>query len=198
MRALKLTLFIIALVTLSTQTFRHIYVKYIDPKFSVLDKYKDSIETQVDNTKNIKELEILYKENNDKINKIKKENPDYEKNKEYTDLVSEKDVIRSGIRKAESLTRSKFELIFYWFFGLASIIIGIIVYILLNKWIGLAGIITGLSEMIVWTSPLYHRMDTFNFIDLLNLKLLLSVISWVILLILWAVNEKIIDKSEKI
>jgi hypothetical protein len=47
MRALQTTLFIIALVVLSTQTFRHIHVKFFQPKHSALDKYNEKVEQDI-------------------------------------------------------------------------------------------------------------------------------------------------------
>ncbi|MBN2547173.1 MAG: hypothetical protein JXB50_15330 [Spirochaetes bacterium] len=194
MRALKLTLFIIALVVFTTQTFRHIYVKYLYPRTSVLDNYKEEIEIKVDKTKSLDELEKLYKETNDKMKKIEKDDDNFKKNKEYKKLSDELDIIKNRIKKGEDINNRRNELVFYWLFGLICIMLGVVFYIIFNKWIGTAFVITGISEMIVWTSPLY-RIRSYGFDDLLNLKLLLSIISWFILIILWVINEKIFDKK---
>jgi len=42
MRKLRITLFVLALLALTTQATRHVYVRYLEPRISVLDKYDET------------------------------------------------------------------------------------------------------------------------------------------------------------
>ena len=42
MKALKITVFILALLVLATQVARHVYVRYLEPRTSVLDKFEET------------------------------------------------------------------------------------------------------------------------------------------------------------
>src|SRR5436309_2889778 len=60
MRALRVTLFVIAFVALASQTFRHGYVRWLEPRASVLDKYNTETEKQITTAKSLDELVALY------------------------------------------------------------------------------------------------------------------------------------------
>ena len=60
MRALQTTLFIIALVVLSTQTFRHIHVKFFQPKHSALDKYNEKVEQDIEQSKSLERATKIF------------------------------------------------------------------------------------------------------------------------------------------
>jgi len=62
MRATMTTLFVIAMLISSTQTFRHIYVKWIQPTSSALDEFKDETSIKAESSKNINELMVSYRE----------------------------------------------------------------------------------------------------------------------------------------
>lgn len=198
MKPLKIVVFLLLLITFSTQTFRHIYVRWIEPNKSVLDNYKEKIDKDIDETKNLNELVKLY---DTAYNKVKKyeENPNNKKIKynerDYTEPYKTKYKIKNSIKKIETQNKRLFEFVSYWLFGLLSLIIGFFVYIKINKWIGIGSIIVGFSEMAFWTSPLFRSYGPqYAFDLLLNLKLILSIISWILLIILWFVNEKFSEK----
>src|SRR3954467_15994678 len=60
MRALRITLFVIAFVVLTSQTFRHAYVRWLEPRTSVLDKYNTETDKQIITAKSLEELVRLY------------------------------------------------------------------------------------------------------------------------------------------
>lgn len=60
MKTLKRTLLILALLVLTVQAVRHIYVRYIEPRTSVLDKFDDTEAKQV--IQSAKSLAELIKE----------------------------------------------------------------------------------------------------------------------------------------
>lgn len=198
MKSLKIVIFLLLLITFSTQTFRHIYVRWIEPDKSVLDNYKEKIDKDIEDTINLDELVKLYDTAYDEVKKYEN-NPNNEEIK-YEDRFSTepyktKNKIEKSINKIESQNRKLFEFISYWLFGLLSLLIGIIAYIKINKWIGIGSIIAGFSEMAFWTSPLFRSYGPqYAFDLLLNLKLILSILSWALLIILWFINVKLTEK----
>jgi hypothetical protein len=198
MRPLKLVIFLLLLITFSTQTFRHIYVRWIEPNKSVLDNYKENIDKDIDDTNNLDELVKLYDIAYDKVKEYEDNpnNKEIEYNEKHsTEPYKTKIKIENSIKKIERQNKKLFEFISYWFFGLLSLIIGISVYIKINKWIGIGSIIAGFTEMAFWTSPLFRSYGPqYAFDLLLNLKLFLSILSWALLIILWLINEKLTEK----
>ena len=60
MQRLQTTLFVILAVVLATQTFRHVWVKWIEPKGSVLDEFRRPVEKDLAATKSLDELKAMY------------------------------------------------------------------------------------------------------------------------------------------
>jgi len=77
------------------------------------------------------------------------------------------------------------------------VIFGCISHFFTSKWISFASLISGFSEMTVWTSPFFDMINTLYFIELLNMKLILSIITLILLITIWLLNEKYIDKEIK-
>ena len=195
MRAAKIVLFLLCVVTGSTQTFRHFYVRFLDKNESVMDKYRTGIEAEIYDSSDINQLEKLYIDNKEKIEKIMETDENYEDDREYKNLTTEKKKITDAIYRAENLDRSRRKLMIYWTLGLISVIFGCVSYFFTSRWISLAALITGFSEMLVWTSPFFDRHNTINFIELLNMKLILSAITVVLIISIWLLNEKFIDRN---
>ncbi len=191
---LKRTLLIIFTLIITTQTFRHVYVKFIEPTDSVLTKYSDKTEKNVYSSKSIEELEKLYKKANLKViqyEKTHKPIADYYKRERHEPYKSESQ-IREAIESAETIKKRLFELKFYWLCGLLAFIIGLIVYLKINKWMGVSSLIIGISEMAIWTSPLFRGYGRrVGFENLLNYKLIFSVASFLIMMTLWYISEKV-------
>jgi hypothetical protein len=201
MRALQITLFIIGFIVLSTQSFRHIYVKWIEPTSSVLDKYNEKVENDIESSKNLNELEAIYAQAHAKVEKYEADSSNIQiESEEKWDKEPYKSEFKAkqAIEQWESRHRMLFELYFYWFCGLASIILGVLSYRYVNAWIGISGVITGFSEMACWTSPLFRSFGEHGAFDmLLNAKLALSVTSFGLLVLLWLVSNKfLVDKTK--
>src|SRR3954466_14684559 len=86
MRALRITLFILAFVILSSQTFRHAYVRWIEHRGSVLDKYDTDTEKQITEANSLDELLRSYDVAHTQVEKEKaarsKETPNAERGKQ--------------------------------------------------------------------------------------------------------------------
>jgi len=201
MKTAMTVLFVIAMLIASTQTFRHVYVKWIEPDTSVLDEFKGEVETEIDAARTLDELVELYREvrlradeaglseldqRGDFINRRDDPPSDAE-----MEIMAEMRQISQEIQSREHDTRQLFKLKFYWLAGLASLLIGIFVFRNFNAWLGFSGIVIGFSEMLCWTSPLFHtRVMSQQFEVLLNYKLILSLLTWLILVVFWLVTDR--------
>lgn len=189
MKSLKITLFVIGFLVLSTQTLRHIYVKWIEPTDSVLDEFRPPVDDEIEHSKTIDELVTLYRKALDSVEKYEgdpknRKIPIRERN--HWEPYKTKRKISSSIRTWESQNKQIFELFFYWSCGVFAIIFGLLAYHRANKWLGIAGIIAGFAEMACWTSPLWRAFGPEEpFEQLLTIKLILSIISTVSLIVLW-------------
>jgi len=197
MRKLKTTLFIILMLIALTQTIRHLYVRCYYNKPSVLDKYHDTeVNKYIKSSISLDSLLVKY----DKVfNEVKTFENGKSKNtidslKRLDDKLYEtKNDYRNAIEDWEAKEYKIHDVIVFWICGLILIIIGSISYYRKIKWFGISLIITGLTEMIYWTSPdLTLGGATLEFLKYLNVKLVLSSITLTILLILW-----FLDKNEK-
>ena len=202
MRPLQITLFIIALVFLSTQTFRHIYVKFIVSNESILDVYDEKISKEVKQSNDIDELIIIFEKARNDVQKYESntENKEIEISERYeTEPYKTEYIAKQAIKEWEEYNNIIKKMWFYWTCGLLSVLAGFIAYTKVDKWAGMVGFITGFSEMIYWTSPAIIGLfgPRFEFERLLTNKLIFSIISWIILVISWFVMDRIINKNNK-
>jgi hypothetical protein len=202
MRKFQITLFIIAMVFASTQTFRHVYVKWIQPKNSVLDRYDENIEKSIAESKSLNELLILYDQSKEEIKKYESNNtnPEIKENEKRSKEPYKTEItIKNSIEKWESHENQIRKLRFFWVCGILSVILGFIVYHYFDQWLGMVGIITGFSEMIFWTCPTIIGFfgSRFEFERLLNNKLGFAIVTWFMMILSWFLLYKIEGKTKK-
>ena len=189
MQRLQTTLFVILMVVLTTQTFRHVYVKWIEPKGSVLDEFRAPAEKKLADTKSLEELKAMYA-------KARGNLESYEKGKSLEEIALARETERETYRderqieeankEVEFRERTIFQVWFYWGVGLCSILLGLFVGARIDPWVGMVGLITGFGEMAIVTNPLYRSWGPqTGFEELLTLKMVLSVLSIALLLFLW-------------
>lgn len=198
MRGLKITLFVLGLLTMGTQTFRHVYVKWIEPSGSVLDAYQAEVEEDIAASDDLDELTAHF----EKAHEARKAyETDHQDVPAYQRLgvkaFDDEQKLRAAIKRVEGQRKSIFDLWFYWLCGLASIVLGILAYRRVNRWLGMAGMITGFSEMAWWTSPLWRTWGPQGEFDrLLTMKLLLSFVSLALLIAIWLKSDRGGEASE--
>jgi hypothetical protein len=192
MRGLKVTLFILALVVFGTQTFRHVYVKWIEPRGSVLDDFREKVEDEIAASEDLDDLLAQYKVAHGRLKEYESGHPEIEvRERSAQQLYTEEQQLQSAIMRVEQQEKSIFDLWFYWLCGLLSIGLGVLAYRRLNRWLGMVGIITGFTEMATWTSPLWRTWGPQGeFERLLTLKLVLSLVSMALLIGLWLCSDK--------
>jgi len=194
MRSLQATLFVLVMLVLSTQTFRHVYVKWIEPTGSVLDEFREPVDEDIAASNDLHELKAMYA-------KARADRQGYEKGRPLSEVdlarrtnrevYRSENELREAIVNVEGQNRSLFQLWFFWLCGLLSILLGLAAYRRVNPWIGMVGLITGFVEMAVWTSPLWRAHGPQGpFERLLTLKLTLSFVSMALLLALWLWGQR--------
>ena len=194
MRGLQTTLFVIAFVILGTQLFRHSYVKWIEPRSSALDAFKEPVDSVISSASTLEGLVALYRQAHDSVqgyerNSANPEIPFHER--DDTEPYASERKLRREIEQWEMRTKEIFQVRFFWALGFLSVVLGAWCHKKWNAWIGMASIIAGFSEMAYWTSPLLNTFDALpEFERLLNTKLFLSLVSWTLLTALWLWHDK--------
>lgn len=200
MKKLATTLFVLGMLTVTTQTVRHSYVRCFYNRPSVLDKYEDDeIDLEIKSTVSLDSLLVQFdKAYNDVIDfeKSKTEEEIKEVNKYRDEPYLSKSKYKEAIRDWESKEEKIHEVIVFWIIGFFLIIIGSFLYFKRLKWIGISLIIPGIIQMIWWSSPSISTSGAHvEFLKFLNIKLIFSIITLFILIGMWLIYRK--DKSLK-
>lgn len=194
MKAFQIVMFVIAMVLATTQTMRHVYVKWVAPDGSVLDQFRTETESGIAAARDLEELVPLYA---DAIAKVEAYEVDPDnarigsRDMRTTEPYESEIKLREAIERREFWQRQIVELWFFWIAGAIGVAIGAAVLSRINGWLGMSGMLVGYSEMIYWTSPLLHRrFSGAEFATLLNIKLLLSAITMLSLIALWLIQAR--------
>jgi hypothetical protein len=188
MKVLQRTLFVVTALVLFTQTVRHIYVRYLEPTGSVLDRYEPPVTADIKKANSLDELIRLYDEAYNKVKAAEAESKEQPKDPTVVSGHTEEEpykserLLREGIRDFESKSKEVFELRYFWFSGLVFLIIGVFCYKKGSPWLGLTLLIAAFSEMIWATSPSFRGGSQTEFDRLLTNKIIFSSISLVLLL----------------
>ena len=191
MKGLKITILILSVITLSSQSIHYVYMKYFYDTSSVLDEFVDK---EIKSSKNIEYLLVQYKKANVKVKEYEKGKPDKalsKINKYNTEPYKTKNKIKKGIKDWESKQEQHTKLIVQWTLGLLVLIAGLFLYAKNLLWQGMAFISAGIFEMLWWASPSTRLGGAISeFERLLNTKLLLSLVTLIILLTVWWLDKK--------
>ena len=191
MRGLKITIFVLAMIVLVAQTTHFVYVKYFYDTESTLDDYS---ETKIKKAESLKELVADYESS---LNKVK----EYEKDKSDEELSNirmrqiepykTKLKLERAIRDWESKEESTKKLLVQWCIGLIILGVGCALFYKGTSWFAMALVLSGLGEMIWWSSPSLNLGGSVSsFETLLNYKLSLSLISLFVVIAIWSANER--------
>lgn len=186
MEALKKTLFILSVVAVTSYTLRHIYLKWIEPRGSLLDKYEKPIVSEIKNATSLEQLENLFVEAHakvlayDSVDSIK--SMDEYRRTQLEPYKIEQEV-RDTITSWELQSHEIFKIRFYWAFGLLLAISGFAMYKKVNSWLGITVLITGFAEMVYWTSPSFFYGAEFEYNHLLTNKIILSILTLALLIV---------------
>jgi len=190
MKNLMTTLFILGMITVTTQTVRHTYVRCNYDRPSVLDNYEDDeVDAEIKTTGSLDSLlyhfDIAF---NEVIAfEISKTKEELRKVNEYRDEpYSTKTKYKNAILDWEQKEEKIHEVIVFWIIGSLLIALGCFLYFKKHKWLGLSLIIPGIIQMIWWSSPSLSTSGShIEFLKFLNIKLSFSVITLLVLIGLW-------------
>ncbi len=212
MKTLKKVLFMVAFVILLTQTVRHAYYRWIEPKDSVLDKYGEPIEEKIKGAESLDELLSKYDDIQKKVKALEADSSitrmprmdraeiepflmrGFEKS-EKEPYKSERK-LRSAIQEWEMRTNEINKIRIYSVVGLLFVILGLFLYKRVNQWIGLAFLITGFAEKIYWTTPSFFGVTTLEYARLLSNKFFISLGAFIVLIIVGIMTNTISMKKE--
>jgi hypothetical protein len=184
---------ILAFFILIPQTVRHVYVRWIEPRGSVLDKYKEPMKENIKAATSLEELLDLYEKEH-----RTKESPSHDGSAPAVAAApmygppfpgAPEINLEQAIREWETCSNEIYKLRFYWFFGLGLVVLGVIAH-KFSLATGLILRIIGFSEMIYWTSPSFIGFGTHEMDRLLVNKLIFSSITLVMLTLILAVGWK--------
>lgn len=191
-------MFILAMFVLATQTVRHVYVKWLEDRTSVMDRFnKDKTDLEIAKAESLQDLLVKYgpaREKTDRLDKEHKSMSDEERKKFTKDHEDEYQVERqlgSAIRDWEAKSKEIRELRIFWSCGFGLLILGGLVYARGGRWTGTALVIPGFVEMIWWTSPTLSFVGAqLEFDRLLNNKICFSAITLGLLIAVWLAKER--------
>jgi hypothetical protein len=209
-RAFQITCFVIAVLILSTQGVRHLYVKYFEPTTSALDRFeKKPLTSEIENTTSLDALVLKYepaKKREDELDaalkKLQREKDEKDRDvfrQEYRnthkDEYQHAAELRSAIQTWESKAKEIRELHVFWTFGLGMLLLG---GLLFSRWpwLGMAFVVPGVAEMIWWTSPSFRMFGSVQEFDrLLNNKIVFTFASLLIVLVAWMLANRLRGKA---
>jgi len=200
--ALQKTLAIVALLVLVSQTIRHTYLLWLEPRGSVLDKYDRPLKNEITSAASLDELLRRYEPLRQQVDAAREEAAKsgnkigYEQER-GTDLFKSESALHEAITDWEQKSKEIHGLRFYWFIGLVLSAIGLLIYKTFNRWLGFTLMIAGFAEFIYWTSPTFLGGGTREFDRLLVNKLAYSMISLVLLLAVIFMLDIFSQKSER-
>ena len=207
MKPLRITLFVIAFVLLASQTFRHAYVRWIETRTSVLDKYDSETGEKIGSARSLSDLEAAYdaaykekKKEEEAAKKEQDENPDsdWRLRNSRVDAESKEMELRQAIQEWESQTKEIRELHHFWTIGLVALVVGLVVYSRVERWTGFALVILAFCEMVWATCPGFRNLAGAQpeFDRLLLHKFVFSLLSFVLLIATWMVLRRIEARRE--
>jgi len=197
MKNLASALLVIFIVLLTTQFLRHFHVRTLSDHESILDQYtKKKKDITLDKSLSLKELSMIYADAEKRI-RLTEDRSSRKKNSRIEstdDPYNRKAKIGEIIITRESDYRMIQEIGFFWITGLLLIALGSVVYIKLETTIGAAAVITGFTEMIWKTGPLFFMTQAVpDSAMILNIKLVLTFITLAGVIAFWYFTRKYID-----
>jgi len=200
--ALQKTLAIIAFLILVSQTIRHTYLRWFEPRTSVLDRYDKPLKDEITNAASIDDLLRRYDPARKQVDAARQElskagkKLPYDEEKDLEPYKSEQ-ALREAISDWETKSKEIHEIRFFWLIGFAFFAAGLLIYKKMNRWLGLTLLIAAFAEFIYWTSPTFLGANTREFDRLLGNKVAFSVVSLILLMAVIRLNDIFADKAEQ-
>lgn len=184
---------------LVSQTVRHAYLLWLEPRTSVLDKYDQPLKNEIANALSLDELVRRYDPLRKQVDATRERMKAEEKPvDEYTNVEPYKSerTLREAIKEWEDKSKQIREIWFYCSVAFVLFILGALLYRKWNRWLGLTLLISSFSEFIYWTSPTFFGPNTHEFDRLLVNKLVLSIIVLALLLVAIQLNGIFLEEQK--
>jgi len=198
-KALEKTLAILAFVVLVSQTVRHAYLLWLEPRISVLDKYDQPLKNEIASARSLDELVRRYDPVRKQVDAAKEQAKSEEKPvNEYSNLEPYKSerTLREAIKEWEDRSKQIREIWFYCSVAFVLFILGTLLYRKWNRWLGLTLLISSFCEFIYWTSPTFLGPNTHEFDRLLVQKLVFSIVVLALLLVAIRLNGIFLEERK--
>lgn len=191
MNALLKSLSLIAFAILVSQTVRHAYMLWLQPRHSVLDKYDQPLKGDISQATSLDELLRRYdpiRKQADQARAARAEAdrpaPTYEE--AITEPFRSERELRNAIEEWERRSHEIREIRFYWSIGLFLLLLGLFFFKKVNRWAGVALGIVSFAEFEYWTSPTFFGSGVREYDRLLATKLALTTVSLALLVfVIW-------------
>lgn len=194
---------LIALLIVAAQTFRHVYIRWIEPRDSVLDQFRERTELEIAASKSLDELASLYGEAKKAVTVEDAKHADAtDSEAEYLRRQREpyksEEQLREAITERESHHRQLRELHYFWWAGSMVALLGFVAYFRINAWFGISLMILGMCEIGWATCPSFRSFGaTQEFDRLLTAKVVYSATAVVMLLIAWRCISPTLSAANK-
>lgn len=196
MNSLKKTLFIIAMIIVSSIIIHNMYKLWIEPTGSVLDKY-NKFETELNKAESLDELIQKYETVQKKIEEYEADSSNFKvADSDYwqTEPYKSKILTEERIREWENKNKEIYKLVFYCLIGIVFLSIGFLLYRKNLKWLGLTFLIMGFTELIYWGTPTYISQPQI-YEKMIITQLIINILSFILLIVIgWFID---IIKPEK-
>src|SRR3990172_433544 len=141
MRGLRLTVFILAFLSLTAELIRHSYVRWIEDHTSVLDKY-EAVDKEIKEATSLAALEKRYAEELEKQKATKESQPS-------TQFIPQSPVfkLRQAITDWERRENQIRALRYFWVGGLVCLLLALVCHWRGVQWVSVTLQIAGFAEM---------------------------------------------------
>lgn len=177
-------LFLAAFLLIDIYTTRHIYQLWLAPTSSVLDEFREPIEASISSTTDLQQLVAKYRPARQAVDNLERSNRGRSPEEwqfEQQEPYKSESTLRRAIEEWEAREHELFETRVYWSLGLLSATLGFFIHRKLSRWLGLALLVTGFSEMVWWCSPSWFTRVTAETERLLANKLVLAAVTMLLL-----------------
>lgn len=184
MKTFERVLFLAAFLLIDIYTTRHIYQLWLAPTSSVLDEFRPQVEASISSATNLQELVAKYRPAREAVDKLRQSNRGRSPEEwqfEQQEPYKTESTLRNAIEEWEAKEHELFETRVYWSLGLLSATFGFFIHRKVSRWLGLALLVTGFSEMVWWCSPSWFTRVTAETERLLANKLALAVVTMLLL-----------------
>lgn len=198
MRGFQLTILVVTIFVLCAQGVHFVYYKFFYPHESVLDDYVDK---QIQAAESLEELVAEYELAMAVVEEYEAQTPEADRpsygNRRNQEPYSTESRLERAIETWEGRARDYARLWYQWIAGLMLFAGGAVLTRFARGWLGASLIVAGLGEMIWWSSPSFRAGGSLQEYDkLLNAKLILTVLTFVIVIFVWQLYERTLQKSE--